>query len=342
MPDTSALRSLMLSRWGRRQFLRGAIATSAGGAAVLAVGCGSSGGGASKSPSASATDAAPATTPGSTANAAGITPSLLTQEFVANQDNRFAVGLLNKDNKLVKGASVHLRFFTIGADGTTGSFRGEGDADYVELNVPGAHTHDSSPQNAIADDSVSFYVANTPFDTDGKWGVEIAVKPADNTAPATIQAPFTVRKTAQSPGLGTVPPASRNDTFATNSNTESLCSRSPACSLHDKVIGDVLGKGRPLVVMFSTPAFCQTRFCGPVLEVLLAQVPQYQDRVDFVHIEVWQDFQLQQNRPAVTEWKLPGEPYTFFMGKDGKVVGRLESVFSDEELKSALDQLVAL
>jgi hypothetical protein len=101
----------------------------------------------------------------------------------------------------------------------------------------------------------------------------------------------------------------------------------------------VLGKGRPLVVQFSTPAFCETRFCGPVLEVLLQEVPAYEDRIDFVHIEVWQDFQLQQYREAMREWGLPSEPYTFFMGADGRVVARLEAIFSEEELRQALDAI---
>jgi hypothetical protein len=95
-------------------------------------------------------------------------------------------------------------------------------------------------------------------------------------------------------------------------------------------------------VQFSTPAFCQTRFCGPVLEVLLAQAPAYQSKIDFVHIEVWQDFQLKKLRPAVQEWNLPGEPYTFFMGPDGKVARKLEAVFSEQELTNALDGLVKL
>jgi hypothetical protein len=105
------------------------------------------------------------------------------------------------------------------------------------------------------------------------------------------------------------------------------------------VIADVLGKGRPLVVQFSTPAFCTSRFCGPVLEVLLTQVPAYQDRFDFIHIEVWQDFQLQKYRPANLEWKLPTEPYTFLMDGQGRVVGKIEAVFTEEELHNALERL---
>lgn len=343
MSKPSESRPRLLRPVDRRTLLRGTLAATAGGAALWAVGCGSSGGSA-KTPEATAGGATMATgaTPATTANASGITPNLLTQEFVAGRDNRFAVGLIQKDGKLVKGDAVHLRFFTIGEDGETGTFRGEGDAKYVELNVEGAHQHDTSGPQALADDSVSFYVANTPFDVAGRWGVEITATPSDGGATATIQAPFVVLDKSQSPGIGTVPPASRNDTFATNPNTESLCSRTPACPLHDKVIADVLGKGRPLVVMFSTPAFCQTRFCGPVLEVLLTQVPTYQDRVDFIHIEVWQDFQLQKHRPATDEWNLPTEPYTFFMDKSGKVVGRFEAVFGQDELAAALEQLAKL
>jgi hypothetical protein len=268
---------------------------------------------------------------------------MLTAEFVANQPNRFAVGLLDGQGRLVKDAAVHLKFFTVSSSGgsPTGNVRGEGDMTYEELNIAGAHAHDGSG-GVVATDDIGFYVTDVPFDQAGQWGVEMTVTPNDGSSPASVQAPFNVLQTWVTPGPGAEPPRSRNDTVATNPDTASLCSRDPICQLHDKVIGDALGSGRPLVVQFSTPAFCQTRFCGPVLEVLLQQVPAYQDRIDFVHIEIWQDHQLQKERPAVTEWHLPGEPYTFFMNSQGVVVGRLESIFTEEELASALAQLVNL
>jgi len=332
LPQRDSEFPLLVRPLDRRAFLRYAAAASSGAAAIWSVGCGSS----------SSKGGTTSTSAPSLANSSAITPELLTQEFVANQDNRFAVGLITADRKLVQDASVHLRFFTLAADGSTGTLRGEGDAQLVALSVPGAHAHDKSQQADADADNVAFYLANAPFDVAGKWGVEITATPTAGGAPATIQAPFDVRDKPQSPGLGDVPPASRNDTTTTNPDPSTLCSREPPCPLHDKVIADVLGKGRPLVVQFSTPAFCVSRFCGPVLEVLLQQVPTYQDRVDFVHIEVWQDFQLQKYRPAVTEWNLPGEPYTFFMDRSGKVVGKLEAIFSEEELTGALDNLVKL
>ena len=173
MPEPeSSIRPDLLRPLDRRAFLRSSLAVSAGGAALYAVGC-SSGDDGENTPAPTRSSSTAAVTPATTANPSGITPNLLTAEFVANRDNRFAVGLIGKDNKLVTGAEVHLKFFTVGADGTTGTFRGEGDALYVELNVPGAHAHDSTTGDLAADDSVAFYVANTPFDQAGQWGVEI-------------------------------------------------------------------------------------------------------------------------------------------------------------------------
>ena len=324
----------------RRAFVRSAFAATAGGAALYAVGCGSVDGDAT--PTGARTSGAGETPAASGPGASGeLRPALLTSEFVAGENNRFAVGLLQGAD-LVKDAAVNARFYKIGDDGQTGEFRGEGDLRFVQLNVEGAHMYDSSSGGMAAQDAVSFYVANTPFDVAGPWGVELAVTPQGGGSPVSAQVPFEVLSEPKSPGLGTIPPASRNDTIATKAAAGSICSRDPVCPLHDKVIADVLGKGRPLVVQFSTPAFCETRFCGPVLEVLLNQMPDYQDKVDFIHIEVWEDFQGKKYREAGVEWNLPTEPYTFLMNRQGVVVGKIEAVFTEEELRNALDQLAAL
>lgn len=338
MPEPRIVVPHFASPVGRRAFLRGAAATAASGAALYAAGCG--GGDDDGDSTATPGTMATPTAAGTAAASAGIKPVLITSEFVANAQNRFVVGLLD-GSKLVKDAAVSVRFFAIGADGATGTLRGEGDLAYTELNVEGAHVHDGSTGELAEEDSVSFYVAGAPFDTAGKWGAEIAVKPqaGDETK---VQLPFDVLAAPATPAIGAQAPRSRNDTAAENTVEGSICSRDPACRLHDKVIADTIGKGRPAVVMFSTPAFCATRFCGPVLEVLLDQAPAYEDRIDFIHIEVWQDFQLSKKRDAVREWNLPTEPFTFFLDGSGAVFGKLEAVFSDEELKSALEQLAAL
>lgn len=325
------------SQVNRRTFLHGLAGVSVGAIAFNVAGCGSDEDGTSSTPDSST---AVVSTPSPVASAGAITPVLLTGEFVVNQDNRFAVGLIDAENNLVRDAKVYAKFFVVNPDGQSGKLRGEGLMQFVELNVDDAHAHDSSGEADREEEAVAFYVATTPFDIAGEWAVELSATLRGATEPTTIQAPFQVLDVSGSPAIGTVPPASQNDTVDTNSNETSLCTREPICGLHDKVIADVLGKGRPLVVQFSTPAFCETRFCGPVLEVLLSKVPEYEDRIDFIHIEVWQDFQLQQYRAAVNEWTLPGEPFTFFMDGAGAVVARLEAIFSEEELAAELEKLV--
>jgi hypothetical protein len=319
-------------RLSRRAMLRGGAAAGIAGMAYVTVGCGGSGD--EDGPTATATEGSTQETP----SAAGVvTPVLLTGEFVANQPARMAIGLLDDSNDFVRDAAIALKFFTVAEDGRTGTLRGEGTATYVELVLPA----DAADGSAQLGDAIGFYEAAPSFDVAGDWAVEIAATPPSATSASTVQAAFPVFDAYRIPAPGTVPPASQNDTVETNSNSSSLCSRDPMCSLHDKVIADYLGKGRPLVVQFSTPAFCDTRFCGPVLDVLLEQVPEYEDRIDFVHIEVWQDFQVRQYRAATQEWGLPTEPFTFFMAADGRVVSFLESVFTTEELTASLDGLLA-
>ncbi len=321
-------------RLPRRSFLR---AAAIGGGGLYLAGCGSSDdagrGDLTSTPASLNATATPAI------GVTSVQPVLLGREYVAGAESRFILGLLDAENDFLREADVNLRFFRIGVDGRTGTLAFEAPARYLEMDVEGAHTHDGSGSELVTEERVPFYVADVPFDQAGRWGAEVASTLPGNSETKS-QLAFDVLAEPQTPADGATPPASQHDTVATNANIESLCSRDPICGLHDVVIGDVLGKGRPLVVQFSTPAFCETRFCGPVLEALLTQVPAYGDRIDFVHIEVFQDFQLQRYRPAVQEWGLEGEPYTFFVGADGAIRSRFEAIFTIAELRATLDRLL--
>jgi hypothetical protein len=321
----------------RRAFLQRAMLLTAGGAAVYAVGCGGGDDDGGSGPT--STPGQGGATPSGTAGPREIRPALLTSEFLAGAENRFSVGLLDGQGGFVKDATVNLRFAKIGADGVTGTERFQRTPEGVELNVEGAHTHDNSSGEAADVDSVAFFVTDAPFDEAGRWGVVIQVSDGSGSYPA-VNVPFDVLSQPKAAAPGQRAFASHNDTAATNPDTETLCSRDPICGLHDKVIAEELQAGRLMVVQFSTPAFCQTRFCGPVLEVLLNEVPEYKERIDFVHIEVWQDFQTQQARPAMREWNLESEPWTFFVGADGLIKSRLEAIFSEEELRNHPDALL--
>jgi hypothetical protein len=101
---------------------------------------------------------------------------------------------------------------------------------------------------------------------------------------------------------------------------------------------DVLGK-KPVVLVFATPQLCQTRVCGPVVDIA-AEVAAGTNGVSFIHQEIYNENQIQKGfRPQVAAWRLPTEPWIFVIGKDGKIVERFEGAVSVDELRAAVKKV---
>ncbi len=88
-------------------------------------------------------------------------------------------------------------------------------------------------------------------------------------------------------------------------------------------------------------AFCESRYCGPVLDDLLTLVGQFQDRITFVHVEIYTSLQGGTTVPAVDAWGLPGEPWLFGVDATGSVVSRLDGAFGHDEQQQLLQGLVS-
>ena len=104
-----------------------------------------------------------------------------------------------------------------------------------------------------------------------------------------------------------------------------------------------LEAGIPLVVSFSTPSYCRTATCGPQLEIIKILRTQYAKRVNFVHVELYENpNQLQGDLSnavlanSVIEWGLPSEPWTFVMDSDGAISAKFEGFVTRAELDSEL------
>ena len=113
----------------------------------------------------------------------------------------------------------------------------------------------------------------------------------------------------------------------------------PPCPLHAQSLSDVIGAGKPVAVMFATPALCQTATCGPVLNQLLSLRKAYADRVTFVHVEIYRSNKGATVAPTVAAWNLPGEPWLFTIDGRGTVRGRLDGAFGRDEIRQELDAL---
>src|SRR4029077_12844618 len=74
---------------------------------------------------------------------------------------------------------------------------------------------------------------------------------------------------------------------------------------------EALGK-EPIVLLFATPEFCQSRVCGPVVDVAEPAKQEYGGKAAFIHMEIYNDNDpAQRVRRQVREFPLPTEPYLF-------------------------------
>ena len=154
-----------------------------------------------------------------------------------------------------------------------------------------------------------------------------------------------VAKEDPPPDVGDPAIASETPTLAsTGGDTSTLTTRTPPDEdLLRYSIADSLKAKVPFVVTFATPKFCESRMCGPVVDVV-EEVARHFDgeNVRFIHVEVYED-----NDPAkgfnrwMQEWTLPTEPWTFLVGADGRIAARFEGTVSVHELEQAVRENLA-
>ena len=118
----------------------------------------------------------------------------------------------------------------------------------------------------------------------------------------------------------------------------------PDPELHGTTIAAALQGGRPVLAVFATPVYCASRFCGPVTDMIQDLSALYGDRAEFVHVEIWEDFDTQALNEAAVQWlQLPNgdltEPWLFLIGADGIIVDRWSSLWSQADVEAALDSL---
>jgi hypothetical protein len=114
----------------------------------------------------------------------------------------------------------------------------------------------------------------------------------------------------------------------------------PAEELLRYSIADSLADSKPFIVTFATPAFCQTRVCGPVVQTVENVRGQYEaEDLRFIQVEIYID-----NDPNngvnewVQEWGLPSEPWTFLVDESGVIQERFEGGLSAGELVDAIER----
>jgi hypothetical protein len=120
-----------------------------------------------------------------------------------------------------------------------------------------------------------------------------------------------------------------------------ITTRIPPDSQNEANYAEALGK-EPIVLLFATPQFCQSRVCGPVVDVAEQAKHEYGDKAAFIHMEIYKDNDPANGvRPQVRAFHLPSEPYLFTIDRHGVVRDAIEGAFGLKLMHEAVDKAIA-
>jgi len=243
-------------------------------------------------------------------------------------DARFAFGLFDRGNKAVNGAAVAV--YT--ASETQTDVRGPYVARFESLDVDRrfqSRTTASDPNTARG-----IYVAHIPL-TKGRH-VLIALVRLDDRLVASSASLAPAGVPGGPPSVGQ--PAIRVHTptaASVGGDLSKIDTRVPPDGMHSVDLANVLGR-RPVILVFATPALCQSRTCGPVVDEVEQLRSELGGRAAFIHMEVYNDNDASRGyRPQLRAWRLTTEPWVFAIGRNGRVAARIEGAASLGELRAA-------
>jgi hypothetical protein len=251
--------------------------------------------------------------------------------------NRFGFGLFTVNREDVEGVDSVALYVTAGRD-ASGVARGPYPARIESLAVESEH--ESKTTRDDPDAAKVVYVARVKLPETGPYAVAALLRRGESlepTGPSGIQ----VKKSGGAPRPGDrVPRISTPTAKSVGGDLSKIDTRDPPDDMHEVDFARVLGR-KPIVLVFATPRLCESRVCGPVVDVAEQVKARYGREVAFIHMEIYRDNDPNKGfRPQVGAFGLRTEPWAFLIDRRGRVFRALEGAYSVRELTAGVQQLV--
>ena len=252
------------------------------------------------------------------------------QSFVVGP-NRYPFGVFSVDGEQIDDADAALYFAKDGQGPVQGPLPAE---------VSSLATKPAYHAAASSDVSTVYVVPRVNFDRPGPW-VGIALLKGPNGLEASRVPSPDIGRFPRIPADGEKAPVVHTPTAAdVGGDLAQIDTRVPHDQMHEVDFADVVGR-RPAVLVFATPALCESRVCGPVVDIAQQVADQYGDQADFIHIEVYNDNDPNKGvRPQLRAYGLESEPWTFLIDRDGVVRDRIEGAYGVSELEQAMKKIL--
>jgi len=274
-------------------------------------------------------------------------------------ENRYPFGVFERDRTQVSDAEVALYFAKTpapkpGAKSKSGNKGPAAKAQEQALDQLAIGPFPASIESLVTqpafralttsdDPDAASVVYSTRFDfpSDGEWRIAALIK-QDGEIKGTLLPSAVVGEFSGVPRPGEKAPMIHTPTAdEVGGDLAQITTRIPPDTQNKVDYADALGK-EPIVLLFATPQFCQSRVCGPVVDVAEQVKEEYGDEAAFIHMEIFKDNDPGKGvRPQVRAFKLPSEPWLFAIDREGTVSSVLEGAFGPELLTSAVKKAVA-
>jgi len=185
------------------------------------------------------------------------------------------------------------------------------------------------------------YSTELNFPSDGEWRIAAILK-EEGELKSAVLAGVVVGEFEKVPKPGQKAPVIHTPTAQdAGGELSKITTRTPPDSQNRVDYADALGK-EPIVLLFATPQFCQSRVCGPVVDVAEQAKHEYGDKAAFIHMEIYNENDPGKGvRPQVRAFHLPSEPWLFTIDRRGIVRDAVEGAFGLKLMHEAVDEAVA-
>jgi hypothetical protein len=274
-------------------------------------------------------------------------------------ENRYPFGVFERDRTQVPDAEVALYFAKAptpgpGARSKSGNKSPTAKAEAQALDEPAVGPFPASIETLVTqpafraqttsddpDAASVVYSTEVDFPSDGEWRIAALVK-QDGEIKGTLLSSAVVGQFTKVPRPGQEAPKIHTPTPEdVGGDLSQITTRIPPDTQNKVDYADALGK-EPIVLLFATPQFCQSRVCGPVVDVAEQVKQEYGDKAAFIHMEIYNDNDPSKGvRPQVRAFNLPSEPWLFTINRRGEVSSVIEGAFGLELLTSAVKKVIA-
>lgn len=283
------------------------------------------------------TSTPPITQPPSATGGPEILPILVSSEL-AKGPARFLFSLTDRANNLIAAPdlAVHLQFYDVDATSETVVF--EADAAFLWA-IEGER---------------GLYVTQVTYPNAGRWATRFTATFPDG-ATKTVRLEYDVVEAGSTVAIGAKAPSVETPTIASAGGDVRAVSTDQESEerFYSTSVDDALAAAKTFVLVFATPAFCETQICGPTLETVKKVAADYPD-LTFINVEPYvmkfENDSLQPEldgggqlkaAPWTDAFGLRTEPWVFVIGADGTVRAKFEAVLGADELRRAIDAAAA-